>query len=119
MVKVQDKIAKAVECLEYFTTHQWRFKDDNVKALLNAMSQSDRDNFQFDVKSIEWNRYLERYVLGYREFLFKQSPSSLSSSRAKMRKYVTKPGISLCNNDLMYFSDLFPVCIICTSSQKS
>lgn len=85
MVKVQDKIAKAVECLEYFTTHQWRFKDDNVKALLNAMSQSDRDNFQFDVKSIEWNRYLERYVLGYREFLFKQSPSSLSSSRAKMR----------------------------------
>lgn len=86
MVKVQDKIAKAVECLEYFTTHQWRFKDDNVRSLINALSEKDRENFQFDVKAIEWEDYLERYVLGFREFLFKQSPESLPSSRKNMMR---------------------------------
>lgn len=88
MVKVQHKLSKAVECLEYFTTHQWSFKDDNVRDLLTHMSQQDRESFQFDVSEIHWEKYMEKYVLGFREFLFKQSPKSLPSCRRKMSRLV-------------------------------
>lgn len=88
MVKVQHKLSKAVECLEYFTTHQWSFKDDNVRDLLTHMSQQDRESFQFDVSEIHWEKYMEKYVLGFREFLFKQSPKSLPSCRRKMSRSV-------------------------------
>lgn len=86
MIKIQDKLSKAVECLEYFTTHQWRWQDDNVRNLLTYMSAKDRENFKFDVSEIHWDKYLEKYVLGFREYLFKQSPKSLPSSRKKMTR---------------------------------
>lgn len=86
MTKVQDKLAKSVECLEYFTTHQWKFHGHNAQALLDALSEEDRQQFQFDVRSIMWEEYVETYVLGFRQFLFKQNPSSLEDSRKRMSK---------------------------------
>lgn len=86
MIKVQDKLAKSVECLEYFTTHAWKFHSDNVFALLDAMQEKDRTQFQFDARTIQWDDYVEKYVLGFRQFLFKQSPSSLEASRKRMSK---------------------------------
>lgn len=86
MVNIQNKIAKAVGCLEYFATHQWRFRDDNVHALLNALSQKDRETFVFDVRTINWENYVERYVLGFREFLFKQRPESLPACRKRLMR---------------------------------
>lgn len=86
MIKVQDKLAKSVECLEYFTTHQWKFHGHNVLALLDALQEKDRQQFQFDVRTIQWEDYVEKYVLGFRQFLFKQNPSSLEASRKRMTK---------------------------------
>lgn len=86
MIKVQDRLAKSVQCLEYFTTHQWTFHSENVQALLDSMKENDRQEFQFDVRSIEWEDYVEKYVLGFRQFLFKQNPSSLEDSRKRMSK---------------------------------
>lgn len=86
MIKVQDKLAKSVECLEYFTTHQWKFHGENVLALLDALNERDRQQFQFDVRTIQWEDYVEKYVLGFRQFLFKQNPSSLEASRKRMTK---------------------------------
>ncbi|KAG5682030.1 hypothetical protein PVAND_011422 [Polypedilum vanderplanki] len=86
MIKVQDKLAKSVQCLEYFTTHQWKFHSDNVQVLLDSMNEKDKNEFQFDVRTIEWENYVEKYVLGFRQFLFKQSPSSLEVSRKRMHR---------------------------------
>jgi fatty acyl-CoA reductase len=86
MIKVQDKLAKSVQCLEYFTTHQWKFHSENVETLLDAMQDKDKDEFQFDVRTIEWENYVEKYVLGFRQFLFKQNPSSLEVSRKRMHR---------------------------------
>lgn len=86
MVTIQKKLSKAVECLEYFTTNQWRFSDDNVRDLFNHMSIKDRENFQVDVCDINWDVYFEKYVLGLRSFLRKQSPKTLPSMRSKMKR---------------------------------
>lgn len=86
MVKIQHKLSKAFNCLEYFTTRQWRFTDDNVRDLITHMSVADRENFQFDVTRIDWDAYFEKYVLGLRAFLYKQNPKTLPSSRRRMTR---------------------------------
>uniref|UniRef100_T1E2J9 Fatty acyl-CoA reductase n=1 Tax=Psorophora albipes TaxID=869069 RepID=T1E2J9_9DIPT len=83
---VQSKLGKAATCLQYFTNTQWRFRNDNVKKLLTHLSPHDRDTFQFDVAAIDWQEYIEKYVLGFREFLFKQNPGSLEKCRNNMYK---------------------------------
>lgn len=86
MVKVEDKLAKAVDCLEYFTTNQWRFYNSNVRELAKILEEKDRQTFIVDVKSLTWEKYIEYYVLGFREYLFKQEPSSLPASRKNMTR---------------------------------
>ncbi|VVD02621.1 unnamed protein product [Leptidea sinapis] len=85
MMRVQNKLENASACLEYFTTRQWAFSDDNVKALCAALSPQDRGIFDFDVTNIDWDAYIESYVLGIRRFLFKESPETLPKSRKVLR----------------------------------
>ncbi|XP_055610155.1 putative fatty acyl-CoA reductase CG5065 [Uranotaenia lowii] len=83
---VQTKLGKAASCLQYFTNAQWRFRNDNVKNLLTHMSPKDRSTFQFDVSTIDWKDYIEKYVLGFRKYLFKQNPATLEKCRNNMYK---------------------------------
>ncbi len=40
-VRLQSRIRKAVETLEFFTSNQWEFTNDNVHYLINEMNQTD------------------------------------------------------------------------------
>ncbi|XP_011495917.1 PREDICTED: putative fatty acyl-CoA reductase CG5065 isoform X2 [Ceratosolen solmsi marchali] len=88
MVRIQAKLDKAAKCLEYFSTQQWRFKDENVKRLGQELSAEDRETFMFDVREIHWPSYLENYILGIRQFILKESPETLPAARTHiMRLY--------------------------------
>lgn len=67
MLRIQDKLGKAAKCLEYFTTHEWKFEDSNVRSLNSSLSEQDRREFNFDVSHINWEEYIENYVLGIRK----------------------------------------------------
>jgi len=69
MVKVQNKLSKAADCLEYFTTHQWEFDDENVRKLSTTLNEYDKKEFCFDVAKIDWEVYLEDYILGIRRYV--------------------------------------------------
>jgi fatty acyl-CoA reductase len=86
MVKMQNKIAQTLRMIEYFNLRQWNFQSENVRILLEEMSQNDKLNFQFDLRMIVWKDFVEKYTLGIRRFLFKQDPSTIESSRKKMKK---------------------------------
>lgn len=86
MVRVQTKLVKAVKCLEYFTTQQWNFRDDNVRRLGEELSSEDRQTFMFDVNQIDWPSYLEQYILGIRHFILKESPDTLPVARSHITK---------------------------------
>lgn len=88
MARIQNKLEKAANCLEYFSTRQWRFLDDNVRMLNQSLSLDDRAEFSFDVKQIQWSKYIEDYVLGIRHFIFKENPNSLPAARKQLTKYV-------------------------------
>ena len=50
MVRIHNKMLRAMRCLTYFTTHQWTFKSNNSLLLLDQMSQEDRKEFHFELK---------------------------------------------------------------------
>ncbi len=86
MVKIQQKLTKAVNCLQFFTTGEWQFTDDNVQALMQEMTPADRKVFDFDVRDVDWDSYLNMYVLGIRKFVLKEDPSTFPEARAHLRK---------------------------------
>ncbi|XP_012144429.1 putative fatty acyl-CoA reductase CG5065 [Megachile rotundata] len=86
MVGLQVKLRKAAKCLEYFSTQQWNFRDDNVRNLEEQLSLEDRQTFMFDVRQIDWPTYLEHYILGIRHFLLKESPDTLPAARTHIKR---------------------------------
>lgn len=66
MLRIQDKLDRAAKCLEYFATQEWSFDDDNVRTLNSTLSEQDRAEFSFDVAKINWDEYIENYILGIR-----------------------------------------------------
>lgn len=86
MVRTQAKLNKAARCLEYFSTQQWNFRDNNVRRLGEQLSPEDRLTFMFDVRQIDWPSYLENYILGIRQFILKQSPETLPAARSHITK---------------------------------
>lgn len=87
MVNIQEKLTKAAKCLEYFSTQQWNFRDNNVRKLGELLTAEDRQTFMFDVKEIDWESYLENYVLGIRRFILKENPSTLQEARFHISRY--------------------------------
>lgn len=86
MVRLQTKLYKASKCLQYFSTNQWNFRDDNVRRLAEQLSPEDRETFMFDVRNIDWPSYLEHYILGIRQFILKESPDTLPAARSHITK---------------------------------
>lgn len=80
MVKIQDRLDKAAKCLQYFATQQWSFEDDNVRTLNLTLSDQDRSEFSFDVAKINWDEYIENYVLGIRRWHNSKPPPTTTIS---------------------------------------
>jgi len=86
LVRLYGKAHHAMNCLEYYTTHQWKFVSQNPGRLLQKLNSQDRETFDFDVRKIEWKSYMETYVSGVRQFILKDSPSSLPAARSRQTK---------------------------------
>jgi len=86
LVRLYAKAHRAMSCLDFFTTHEWRFISENSIHLLEKMSPEDRRVFYFDVRTIDWASYLETYALGTRRFILKDDPSTLPAARRHLRR---------------------------------
>ncbi|XP_059487923.1 putative fatty acyl-CoA reductase CG5065 [Neocloeon triangulifer] len=86
MMRVQQKLSRAVACLEFFTTHEWRFTNHNVTQLAGQLCPLDQQTFNFDIKGVNWAQYMENYVLGTRRFILKEDPSNFPAAHKHLRK---------------------------------
>uniref|UniRef100_V5GSY3 Fatty acyl-CoA reductase n=1 Tax=Anoplophora glabripennis TaxID=217634 RepID=V5GSY3_ANOGL len=86
LLRIQNKLSKAAGCLQYFTTQEWSFDDENVRNLAMTLREADKKEFCFDVAKIDWERYIENYVLGIRRFIFKEDLSSIPKARKQISR---------------------------------
>lgn len=50
------------------------------------MSEEDRETFNFDIKHLDWNVYIENYVLGARRFLLNEDMKTLPAARTNLKR---------------------------------
>ncbi|KAL0858722.1 hypothetical protein ABMA27_011199 [Loxostege sticticalis] len=81
MVKIQKRINYGLEVLQYYTTKEWHFRNDNLLALRKKVSEKDDETFYTDITVINWSSYIRDYIKGAREYCVKEDPSTLPQAR--------------------------------------
>jgi len=87
MVRVYDKVHRALSCLDFYMNRQWQFNSNNLVKLIDVMSEEDRQTFDFDVRTIDWQSYMQAYVIGTRQFILKEDLSTLPAGRIQQIKF--------------------------------
>ena len=59
LMRLQQKCKKAVGILEYFTTREWEFTNDNLFMLMKQLNETDRRILNFDIADMDWKTYIQ------------------------------------------------------------
>ncbi|KAL6257521.1 hypothetical protein P5V15_011094 [Pogonomyrmex californicus] len=86
LYKTYQKINKFSFVLSYFSTKQWRFNNDAVIGLWNRVNPADRQIFNFDISSVDWETYIKEMIPGMRLYLANDPIDTIEKGRAKYRK---------------------------------
>lgn len=81
MVKIQKRISDGLEVLQYFTTREWKFYNDNTIKMHNELSPTDKETFRIMIYDIDINEYLKNIILGARQYCMKEDLSTLPKAR--------------------------------------
>lgn len=86
MVDGYRKIHKFGEVISYFSMREWLFRNDNVQALWKKMNLMDRELFEFNIGSLDWDTYYDTYVRGTRLYLLQDPLETIPEGKAKYKK---------------------------------
>ncbi|KAL4711226.1 hypothetical protein ACJJTC_019067 [Scirpophaga incertulas] len=105
MIKLQKRINYGLDVLQYYTTKEWHFKNENYLELRKKILNKDNETFYTDLSSINWNEYIRDYIKGAREYCVKEDPSTLPQARRLNRQlyYVDKFAQGILYSLLAYF----------------
>ncbi|XP_025837496.1 fatty acyl-CoA reductase wat-like [Agrilus planipennis] len=86
LVKTYKKIHKFCDVLQYFTTRQWKFENENTKNLWKKLNAEDKTVFPFSMKLLNWKDYFEVCIRGVRLYIFKDPMDTLEEGKAHYRR---------------------------------
>ncbi|KAH8310247.1 hypothetical protein KR044_000233, partial [Drosophila immigrans] len=82
MINIYKKIHKNIKRLSPFSLSSWTFDLNNTNRLLQSMSPKDRELFQFDMATVDWDEYFTVALFGVRLHITKEEPTEESLQRA-------------------------------------
>ncbi|KAH8354950.1 hypothetical protein KR093_002752, partial [Drosophila rubida] len=83
MVRLYAKMHKAIDKMAYFSNQKWTFEATNTDQLWQSLSIADKELFAFDMRSLDWNKFLTNGLSGLRLHLAKEEASDESIRRAR------------------------------------
>lgn len=86
MIYLYNRIHGVMSHLEYYTTRSFIFNTQNMYRLINYMDPEDRKVFPMDQGVLDWDKYMENYVLGVRRYFSQESDDTLPEARKRMRR---------------------------------
>ncbi|KAL7738540.1 hypothetical protein ACLKA6_006845 [Drosophila palustris] len=75
MIRMYTKIHKTMDVLSPFSSRSWSFDTTNTDRLWQCLSSVDKQLFDFDMKTLNWDGYFLRACAGMRIYLAKEDPS--------------------------------------------
>ncbi|XP_070154143.1 putative fatty acyl-CoA reductase CG5065 isoform X3 [Polyergus mexicanus] len=85
MMKITKRFERAAKTGEFFAINEWKFCADNMTKLVKFVKASGHCNdFNVDIKSLDWDTYLHQYMLGIRKYILKDNPDTLNNARSRL-----------------------------------
>ncbi|KAL4716353.1 hypothetical protein ACJJTC_006715 [Scirpophaga incertulas] len=66
LTKDMKMLSQKTQLFKHFLLNQFLFVDNNVRNLLSIMDETDKIVFDFDIRNIKWETFLQHYVIGLR-----------------------------------------------------
>lgn len=81
MINLHKRISHGLNILQYYTTKEWHFKNNNFLSLQNRITEAENEVFFTDVSKLNRDEYLRDYVIGTRHYVCNEDPESLPRAR--------------------------------------
>eukprot|EP00092_Neocalanus_flemingeri_P036689 GFUD01039944.1.p1 GENE.GFUD01039944.1~~GFUD01039944.1.p1 ORF type:complete len:515 (+),score=130.04 GFUD01039944.1:51-1547(+) len=86
MMRLVEKMHKAQKAVEYFATNEWKWSNDNMIKLNLELTEVDKKTFNFDLSTLNWPDFIDDYVKGTRQYVFKEDLATLDEARRHSNK---------------------------------
>lgn len=84
-LKLQNKIQKHVNVLEFFTSNEWVFETTNICTIISNMNNVDKNFFNIDVRNINWENYIHSFCNGTKKYLLKEDVCNRDYLKIKIK----------------------------------
>jgi fatty acyl-CoA reductase len=100
MARIYEKLFVFIKALEFFSIHEWKIGTNNVLMLTNQLEGVDKQEFNFDIRQLNWSTYWKDYVLGIRRYVLKEDDSTLPKARSDLKR-------------MYYLNKIFVLLVLC------
>lgn len=71
-----------IKAFDYFTNKNFHYNMENSLRILDTLEESDKQNYNYNVKYCEWSTYMESQVIGIRSFFYHESKETTNWHKA-------------------------------------
>lgn len=109
LFKLAKRFKLAADTGTFFAMHEWNFETKNIRKIIQAAreTQTDADEFNLDISSLDWDIYMEKYMMGIRTHILKDDVSSLPKARKKLQKILWTKRIFQISFTILFYFALF------------
>ncbi|CAH2217266.1 jg26349, partial [Pararge aegeria aegeria] len=86
LLKLHRRIYTANIALEYFSTQQWKFTNQNIIDLRGKIKAEDQNHFFYVMETINPLEFFKNACIGAKEFILKESMENLTKAKAHFRR---------------------------------
>lgn len=83
LVKLHTNVSRSLSRLAPFIFHEWFFDNKKAMDLYKSLSEEDKQTFNLDISTLEWDKFFTDLVKGVRRYLHNEHPKTLPAARRK------------------------------------
>ncbi|XP_045770532.1 fatty acyl-CoA reductase 1-like [Maniola jurtina] len=86
VLKIQRRIYSSNLALQFYTTQQWTFSNENFLSLRSKIKEEDKKHFYYDMENIDKSELMINGIIGGRRYLLNEKDENLPKSRAHFKR---------------------------------
>lgn len=85
LTKIYRILHRVIDVAQFAVCKNWKFTNNNLLELEGTLNAQDRLEFNFDIRAIDWPKYINICYYGGRKYLLKEDPSNIPMALKRMR----------------------------------
>lgn len=83
LVRLHKNVWNSLNLLQKFIFTEWKFHNNNTMKLIDLMTPADKEIYNIDIRTLEWEEYFVSLTMGVRRYLNHESSKTLEAARGK------------------------------------